>query len=232
MLESEDGGGAPVRTAIVNDPENAAGVVVGRASHDLFHQTIKGRDAGSCFAAAKDAGVMNIESGDVRPGAAAIILVFDEHGTIGRGWKRGMLAPPGLNAGLFVSRDDVFVALEDLAIPATRIQIQYSASLDGEGGITWKDPAAVTPRTNGVFMEPAPDGAARDVGYQTGIANLTGYVRCVPVGNRDSMGSWQFASQSLNLNHQLWGEKPGGDPGENVLPARPGDLQRSVYAKG
>ena len=142
-----------------------------------------------------------------------------------------MLAPPGLNAGLFVSREDIFVALEGLAIPAARIQIQYSASLDGKGGITWKDPATVTPGTNGVLMEPAPDGAARDAGNQTGITNLAGYVRSVPVGDRDAMSGRQFASQSLNLNHQFWGEKPGGDPGGSALPTRPGDLQRNVFAK-
>jgi hypothetical protein len=197
----------------------------------LFHQAIQGRDAGSYFAAAKDAGVMNIESSDVRPGAATILFVFDEHGAIGRGWQRGMLAPPGLNAGLFVSRDDVFVTLEGLAIPATRIQIQYSASLDGKGGITGKDPAAVTPRTNGILMEPPPDGAARDAGHQTGIANPAGYVQGVPVGNRDAMSGRQFASQSFNLNHQLWGEKPGDDPGGSARPVRPDALERSVFAK-
>lgn len=232
LLESEDGGRAPVRTPIINDPEDAAGIVVWRAGHDLFHQAIEWRDAGSYFAAAKNAGVMDIESGDICPGTAAIVFVLDEHGTIRRGWKRGMVAPPGLNAGLFVGRDDVFVTLEGFAIPATGIQIQYSASLDGKGGITWKDPAAVTPRTNGILMEPPPDGAARDAGHQTGIANLAGYVRSVPAGNRHAMSGRQFTSQSLNLNHQLRGEKPGDDPGGSALPARPGALQRSVYATG
>lgn len=143
-----------------------------------------------------------------------------------------MLAQPGLDAGLFVSRNDIFINLEGLAIPAARIQVQYSSSLDGKGGVTGKDPATMTPRTNGVFMEPPPDGVARDAGNQTGITNLAGYVGGVPVGNRDAMSGWQFASQGLNLNHQVWGKKPGDDPGGSALPIRPCDLQRSVFARG
>ena len=156
----------------------------------MFHQAIKGRDAGSRFAAAKNAGVMDIESGDVRPGAATIVFVFDEHGTIRRWRQRCMFAPPGLDAGLFVSRDDIFVALEGLAIPGARIQVQYPAGLDGKGGVTGKDPATMTPRTNGILVEPAPDGAARDAGDQASLANLAGYVWGVPVGNRDAVSGW------------------------------------------
>ena len=231
MSESVDGSRAPVGTPVVNDPEDTAGVVVGRACHDLFHQAIKGRDARSCFATAKDAGMMNIESGDVRPCAATIVFVLNKHRTIRRRRQRCMVAPAGLDAGLFVSGDDKFVTAERLAIPAARIQIQYSPGLGGKGRVTRKDPAAVTPRTNRVLMEPPPDGAARDTGNQTGMANLSGDVGGVPTGNGDAMSGGQFASQGLNLNYQFWGEKPGGDRGGSALPTRSGDLQRNVFAK-
>ena len=78
LFESEDRSPSLVRTPVINDPEDATSVVAGRASHDLFHQTIKGSNAGSRFATTKDPGVMNIKSGDVGPGAAAIIFVFDD----------------------------------------------------------------------------------------------------------------------------------------------------------
>ena len=45
-----------MRGAIVDDPEDTPGIVVGRPRHDLLNQTVKGGDAGGSFAAAKDAG--------------------------------------------------------------------------------------------------------------------------------------------------------------------------------
>ncbi len=43
------------------DPRSWPGVVVGRASHDLLNQAIKGCDTSGCFAAAKDTGTMNVD---------------------------------------------------------------------------------------------------------------------------------------------------------------------------
>ena len=71
-----------------------------------------------------------------------------------------MLATTRLNARLFVSRDDEFIAFEGFSFPEARIQIQDPVSLDGEVGVAGEDPTAVVPGTNGIFMEPAPNGAA------------------------------------------------------------------------
>ena len=81
-------------TSVVDDPEDTPGVVVGRASHDLLNKTVKGCDAGGSFAAAKDTGMMNVESGHVGPGSATTVLMFDAHRAFRRDGQRGMLAPP------------------------------------------------------------------------------------------------------------------------------------------
>ena len=159
VLKSGDGSLAPVRTPIVDDPKDTPGIVVGRASHDLLDKTIKGGDASGCFATAKDTGTMNVESCDIGPGSATTILMFDPHRALRRGGQGGMLAPPGLDAGLLVGRDDKFITFEGFPFPGALIQMEDSVGLDGEGGVPREDPTAVVPGANGVFMEPPPDGA-------------------------------------------------------------------------
>ena len=219
-----------VRTPVVDDPKDTPGIVVGWACHDLLNQTIKGGAASGGFAAAEDTGTMNVESCDVGPGSAAAILIFDAHRALRRRGQSGMLAASGLDAGLLVGRDDKFIVFEGFTVPGALIQIQDPAGLDGEGRVAGEDPAAVVPGADGVLMEPPPNRAARDSGNQTGIADLTGDVRSVPVGERDAMSSWRLASRRLNLNDQFWGEKPGDDPGGSARPVRRVVLRRSAFS--
>jgi hypothetical protein len=160
LFESCNGSLARVGTAIVDDPKDTPCVVVGRASHDLLNKTIEWCDAGGCFATAKDTGMMNVESSDVGPGSAPLVLMFDTHRTLGGSGQRRMFAATGLNAGLLVSRNDKFIAFEGLPFPGTLIQIQDPGGFDGEAGVAGEDPTAVVPGANGVLMEPPPDGTS------------------------------------------------------------------------
>ena len=196
----------------------------------MLNQTIKRGDARGSFAAAKDTGTMNVESCDVGLGSATTILMFDAHRALRRRGQGRMLAAPGLDAGLLIGRDDKFVTFEGFTVPGAFIQVQDSAGLDGEGGVAGEDPAAVVPGTNGVFMEPPPNGASRDGGNQSGTADLTGNIGSVPVGEGNAISGRQLASQRLNLNDQFWGKKPGDDPGGSARPVRPVVPQRSVFA--
>ena len=135
-----------------------------------------------------------------------------------------MFAPPRLNAGLFIGGDDEFVAFQGLLLPGTFIEIENAAGFDGKGGVSGEDPASVIPGTDGVGMEPSPNGASRNRGHQAGVADLPNQIRRVPVRQRNAMSGWQLARQGFNLNDQFWGEKPGDDPGVIVPPSRRVDL--------
>jgi hypothetical protein len=126
----------------------------------LHNETVKGCDAGGSFAAAKDTGMMNVESGHVGPGTATTILWFDAHRAFRRDGQRGMLAAAGLDAGFLVSGDDKFIVFQGLILPAALIQVQDSVRFDGEGGVPGEDPTAVVPGANGVIMEPPPNRAS------------------------------------------------------------------------
>ena len=81
---------------VVYDPGDAAGVVVGRAGRRLLSQPVERCDVILRFAAARDSGVMHIPRGDVGPGTAAELLVFDMHGSA---WPAVLPGPHAPTAG-------------------------------------------------------------------------------------------------------------------------------------
>ncbi|HTT18126.1 MAG TPA: hypothetical protein VMG82_04230 [Candidatus Sulfotelmatobacter sp.] len=102
---------APVSRAIIYDPEHTAGIIVGRSGHDLLDQAIKRIDAILGFAATEDSRMMDVQTRDIGPGAAAGVFVLDSHGRIGPALVGCLFAAPSLNAVFFVGRDDEFIIL-------------------------------------------------------------------------------------------------------------------------
>jgi len=164
VLQAGDGSGPSMRRTVVDDPEDAARLVVRRASHNLFDEPVKRSDACRRFATAEDAGVMHIHGGDVSPRTATGILMFDEHRAVRLRGQRGMDAAAGLNAGLFVGGDHELIGFQRLVTPATGIQIEDTAGLGGKLRVARKDPTAVIPGPNGILVKPAPDCAVGDGG--------------------------------------------------------------------
>ena len=142
--------------AIVDDPENATGVIIRRSCHHLLDEPVEGHDAIARFASAKDPGSVDIQRRDVGPGAATKVLMLDMHGSAGTATLRGVFAAAGLNAGLFIGGDDEFIVLQRLVLPLAGVEIQYAPGLGGEVWVARENPAAVVPGPNGVFMQPAP----------------------------------------------------------------------------
>jgi len=111
-----------------------------------------------------------------------------------------------------------------------RIEILNKRVVGDELWVAWKDPTAVRPGSDRVLMKPPPNRAARDGGDQAGLTHSSSDVRRIPMRKRQAVRGGQFTGEGFDLHHQLWGEKPGGDPGEGVLPVLPADLQRNACA--
>jgi hypothetical protein len=144
--------------------------------------------------------------------------VLDVHGSAWSAGLRSMLTATGLNAGFLIGGDHEFVILQCTALPLTGIQVQHAARFGSEIWIPWKNPTAVIPRPNGVFMEPAPQSASAHGGNQTALLYLLNQIRAAPAGQRNTVRSRQLTSQCLNLNDQIWGKKSGDDPDGHALP--------------
>jgi hypothetical protein len=120
----------------------------------------------------KNSGMVDVQRGDIAPGTATEVLVLDMHGIAWPTGLRDVLAAAGLDAGLLVGGDDEFIVLERAALPLPGIQIQQTAGFGGEVRIAWKDPTAVIPRSNSVFIKPAPQCTAADGGHQTIVPGI------------------------------------------------------------
>ena len=64
--------------------------------------------------------------------------------------------PCGLDAGLFIGAKEALVLLQVSIFPAFVVQIQNASGFAGEIRISRKDPTAMFPGSNGIFVEPAP----------------------------------------------------------------------------
>src|SRR6266699_2867889 len=112
------------------------------------------------------------------------------------------------------------------------VQIQNSSGLRFEMQVTRKNPAAVLPRTDGVLVQPSPDGGVTEGCCQTAGANMGAEFRYAPArkGRTDATG--KFAGDGFNLHDQFWRGKRGGDRGVGSLPDRPAVFRRIVFASG
>ena len=217
---------------VVDNPEDAAGIVVRRSGHYLLDQAVKGCDAVLALAATKDPGMVDIQAGDVGPGPAAKVLMLDLHAAPRSAGASGVFPASGLDACFLVGGDHKLIVFQRLSSPFAGVKIQQSARFFGEVGIAREDPTAVIPRPDGVLMQPPPKSAAADGSHQTGRADLSRQIGGAPAGQRQTVCGGEFAGPSLNLNDEIWGKKSGGDPDESVLLSRRGVREKTVCAKG
>ena len=109
---------------------------------------------------------MHVEAGQIRPGAAAGVLVFDARGRPGARGPGGVLAAAGLNARLLVGRQDEFVVLQATALPLAGVEVEDPPGLDREVRIAREDPTAMLPRADGIVTQPPPHGGVTDLRHE------------------------------------------------------------------
>jgi hypothetical protein len=215
--------------AVVDDPEDPSRLAVGALLHGLRDQAIEACDAVLAFAATEQAEAVDIESGEVSPGAESPVLVLDSQGSPGLGLERWVHPGAGLDAGLLVGGDHEFVRAQPATFPDSVVEIEDPPGLLFEIRIAREDPTPVLPRSDGVFAQPSPDGGVTDRGHQSGT-DMRAEFSQTPARERQAQLRRQLAGDGLNANDQLWGGRPGGvrvvdghrDPAAAV--------RRSVYA--
>src|SRR5260370_20118378 len=205
--------------AVVHNPKDAASGPVGLLVHDFADEAIHRSNSSLYFTAAEDVGAMDLASCQVGPSALAKVLVLDANGTVGSGRQGGLFPAAGLNAGLFVGRDDVVVSAQRSAFPDAFVQIEDRTGFVGKVGIAREDPASMLPGAKGIAAEPAPQRSAADLGNQA----LRNYVLADlldrEAGQRKSEAGRELASPGLYLHAQAGGESRRFAP----PPARPPD---------
>jgi hypothetical protein len=164
---------APVRRAVVGNPEDAARGPIRLGGHHLLDEPVDGANRGLGFTPAEQFSAMHIPRGEVRQRTRSEVLVFDAHRTTRTGCQRRMLPAPRLETRFLIGRDDVFIASQCGPFPSSAIQIQDTTGFLGELGIAGKDPAAMPPGLQRIGAQPAPQGDAADLRHDAAGEYLT-----------------------------------------------------------
>ena len=215
---------------IVNDQKDTPCCGIGWLTHHVVNKAIKGGDAASAFAPAKQFGAMDIKGRYVGPSAASGVFMFHFHWRTRLDRIGGMKTAASLDAGFLIGRQNKLIIPKGMPIPYPFIKIQDSPGFLGKLRITGENPGAIPPRTNGILMKPSPDGAVTDCGCESRSSNLPAQIGNTPFRKRYLMDRGQFTSQRLNLNDDFRGKKSGGVPDGVFHQAQGGVLQRNVFA--
>ena len=137
--------------------------------------------------------------------------------------------PARLDRWLRVGADHEVAGLEQLALPAARIQIEHRPGPLDEVGILRKDPRAVLPGLDRVPREPAPDRRGRRL-RDAALDDEPMQLRSTEARQRNALGLGQLARDRLHLGDFLRGENGAGDP--TALDPRDPQVppRRSVFA--
>jgi hypothetical protein len=79
LHETSDGGLAPIRAAVVEDPEDAPRRAVGFGDQDLLDEPAERLDAGLGLTAAEELGPVDVSGGEILKAPAAPVFMLDEH---------------------------------------------------------------------------------------------------------------------------------------------------------
>jgi len=232
LLEPLHTGNSSMGGTIIDNPEHAARLRIGGLVHDPIDQVVKGDNAAVQLAVAEELGVMDIQGCHIGQRSTPFVLMFHFHRLARLGSLGGMDASAGLDAGLLIGRNHELIRLQRLPLPDSLVEVKQASGFGRELRVARKNPAAMKPRSDRVFVEPAPKSAVTDFGHQPRLTDLLVQFRHTPARERQAELAGQFASQGFNLHDQFWGEKPGGDPGGEALPARASAPGRSVCAIG
>lgn len=229
-LETLDAGLAPMRGAVVHDPEHARSRLIRLAGHDLEDQAVEGLYAGFGFATPEAPGLFDVPGGDVGQSSHAGVLMFDPGGHTRSGWPSRMATAPRLDAGLFIGDDDPFVRPQGLAVPEALVQIKDAACLGFEVGITREDPTAVAPRLDGVLAQPPPDGGLSDGSHNASVHGGSLQLGHAEAGQRDSVLVGQLTCHRFDGDGGCGGKTSPGGRGEERHRARRDVPRRSACA--
>lgn len=157
--------------------------------------------------------------------------VLNPEGSPRARWRGGVEAEAGLNARFLVSRDDKVIRPERAPLVATGIEIENAAGLHGKLRVAREDPGAMLPWPDGILVEPTPHRLVADRGDKAAALSLAHDIGRAQPGEGQPARRGQLTGEGLDVDDELWGEKPGGGPGGGAPPGRPRVHRRSACAR-
>src|SRR6266542_3525992 len=137
---------------------------------------------------------------------------------------------PRLDGGLLVRGDHEVRLVQRFSLPPAGVQVEDPSRLSLEVRVPGKEPAAVGPGADGVFVEPPPDGRSGDLGHDPPVKDLRPDLRDGEPGQRNPQSGGELTGQRLDLDHHAGGERPQAVPAGAARQGRPGVPRRTACA--
>ena len=141
-----------------------------------------------------------------------------------------MAAQASLDACLLIGGHHEVLGPQGLVCPAALIEVEDAAGFMGELGITREDPAAVAPGSDGIAIEPPPQGCSADFRHQTAFDDLAADLGHGEARERLAGKLGQFAGKGLNFDDDAGGKSAPGRRHECALRVRKGAPRGNAYA--
>jgi hypothetical protein len=120
----------------------------------------------------------------------------------------------GLNGSLLVGADHVFLIPKRHTLPPSFVEIQDPRGLIREVGSPREDSGAMVEGADGIFGEPPPDGAPRDMPHDAPSDHLPGYLLGAPAAQGHARGGRKLTGDGLHLHPHFGGKSSGACPNE------------------
>ena len=120
--------------------------------------------------------------------------------------------------------------MQFFSVPLSFVQVQQPFGLQRKLRVAREDPTAVLPRSDGILVQPTPDGTAADGRHQPRASCLTGQFRRTPAGEWHPMLARQFTRHGLHGHNHVRGKKTWAVQGVGVLRVLVAVPQRSACA--
>jgi hypothetical protein len=153
-------GGTAMRRAGVDDPKQPCPRPLGFFGQYLLDQAAAGCHTGPRCTPAHAISPADVPGGQRWQGPLALVCVLNRGRSARRGRQGGMAPAAGVAAGLLVGAEAVGLGPQGVALPQARIAVQHRASLVSAVGIARNNPVLVSPRLDGIRIEPPPHRAA------------------------------------------------------------------------
>ena len=208
-----------VRGTIVEDPKDPLGGTVWFLIHHIMDKVVKEDNPGFGLTAPEQFRSANVPSSHVIQ--CALPLIFEFHSLpFRRSRSKGLMSSmSGLNAGFFIGGEDIFIGSQGEPTPRPLIQIQNQTGFLLKVRVPGKNPTAVLPRLDRIFIKPSPDGGTTYVGNDSPLNGLFRNLPSAESRQGNPFLTGQFASQGLDLNHHVRGKSRTGVRAWIDLPA-------------
>ena len=170
-----------MRRTIIRNPEDAPSRAIRLLLHNQIHKLVVGCYSRCLLADSEEFSPVDIPSGEIGQGAFSLVFKLHKPWLMRQGTDTDEFSVSGLNTGLFIGTDHVFIGPQGGSLENAEIEIQDASGPFCEERVPRKKPGPMRPRPYSVAVEITPNS-----GYADGHHDATHHCLSGDVGGTEA----------------------------------------------